>query len=147
MVLRSVSILCSAKIPSSSMICHLLGFAREDYPANSSTAKCRIVPQTTYAVGRDYTSKPLPHEVGRIVQQTPSPRRGEDYPTISSPALRGRIKEGAERADQTGESGWCFWRPPLNPLPQGGRGVCGWTLPQAGGEIVGDPSHFVGGEL
>ena len=38
--------------------------------------------------------------------------------------LRGRIKEGAWRADWTGGSGWGFCHPPLNPLPRSGRGVC-----------------------
>jgi len=44
---------------------------------------------------------------------------GEDHLSISSPASLGRIKEGQI--------------PPLNPLPQSGRGGYGWIFSQAGG--------------
>ena len=83
------------------------------------------------------TPPPRFNKVWRIVLQTLSLFRGEipsnpfhaklsfvgeDNLTNPSPTKWGRIKEGAKRADTTEKSRWGFYCPPLNLLPQGGRG-------------------------
>ncbi len=52
----------------------------------------------------------------------------EELPTISSPTLWGRIKEGAERAKLTGRNRRALF-----------------TLPQAGGEVASYSSYITGG--
>ena len=72
----------------------------------------------------------LSPEVRRDPLQTFLPQRGSDEGRLTTPPpnleeVWGRIKVGAKRADQSEKSKWGFCCPPLNPLPQSGRGVCG----------------------
>ena len=105
--------------------------------------------------GRGTSSNPSPASRGGHSQTPPpQPRRGlgEDYFSNPSPALRGRIKEGAERADSTEKSRWSFTALPSIPSHSvGGEfvsepsrkwvGRLGVDLSASGREIVGGLSH------